>query len=93
LKNSPVISVRTLVVGSRRTAPNGFEKLVGGFFPRVRQIAIGILDWRRDISRQTIEIGFARRMVNDRPITRLRTPFSSPTTPTPTEDTSEKISY
>jgi hypothetical protein len=36
---------------ARRTAPNSIKKLIGGFFPWVRQIAIRIFDWRWDIPR------------------------------------------
>jgi hypothetical protein len=57
--------------------------LIGRFLLRLGQIVIGVLDRRGDVSRQTIEVGFARRMVNDRSVTRLRTSFVSRATAGP----------
>jgi hypothetical protein len=69
------------------------DNLIGGFLGWVRQIAVGVLDGRWNVSRQTIEVGFAGRMVNHRPIACLRTSCRSRIAPAPTENTRDEISY
>ena len=69
------------------------DELIGGSFGWVRLVALDVLDRRRDISRETVEVGFAGRMMNDSPLTGLRTPFFSRTHPDSAQKTRNEIPY